>query len=105
MSARTAWPIPDGFDVRLASVIPATFGTADDSLFEFGHLEVGETVLVHAGASGVGVAAIQLAKRTGAAVIATASSDERLERLRPLGLDHGINYRNPGHRRPAASCA
>src|ERR1019366_2043510 len=45
------------------------------------------------GGSGVGVAAIQLAKRAGATVLATASSDARLERLKPLGLDHGINYR------------
>jgi NADPH2:quinone reductase len=91
--ARSAWPIPDGFDVKLASVIPVTFGTADDCLFEFGHLKAGETVLVQAGASGVGVAAIQLAKRAGARVLATASSDERLEALKPLGLDVGINYR------------
>jgi NADPH2:quinone reductase len=69
------------------------FGTAHDCLFEFGHLKSGETVLVQAGASGVGVAAIQLAKRAGARVLATASSDERLERLKPLGLDHGINYK------------
>ena len=90
--ARTAWPIPDGFDPRLASVIPVAFGTADDCLFEFGRLKAGETVLVQAGASGVGLAAIQLAKRAGAIVLATASSDERLERLKPYGLDHGINY-------------
>ncbi len=91
--ARNAWPIPEGFDSRLASVIPVTFGTAHECLFEAGRLKAGETVLVQAGASGVGVAAIQLAKRAGARVIATASSDERLERLRPLGLDHGVNYR------------
>jgi NADPH2:quinone reductase len=91
--ARNAWPVPKGFDVKLASVIPVTFGTADDCLFEYGHLKAGETVLVQAGASGVGVAAIQLAKRAGATVLATASSDERLERLKPLGLDYGINYR------------
>ncbi len=91
--ARNAWPVPKGFDVKLASVIPVTFGTADDCLFEYGRLKAGETVLVQAGASGVGVAAIQLAKRAGATVLATASSDERLERLKPLGLDHGINYR------------
>jgi NADPH2:quinone reductase len=92
VSARTAWPIPDGYDPRLASVIPVTFGTADDCLFEFGRLKAGETVLVQAGASGVGVAAIQLAKRAGARVLATASSDERLDRLKAFGLDHGINY-------------
>src|SRR5215468_9631198 len=91
--ARNAWPVPPGFDIKLASAIPVPFGTADDCLFEFGHLKAGETVLVQAGASGVGVAAIQLAKRAGATVLATASSDERLERLKPLGLDHGINYR------------
>ena len=91
--ARSAWPVPDGFDIKLAAAIPVPWGTADDCLFEYGRLKAGETVLVQAGASGVGVAAIQLAKRAGATVIATASSDERLERLKPLGLDHGINYR------------
>ena len=91
--ARSCWVVPDGFDVKLAAPIPVTFGTADECLFEFGRLKSGETVLVQAGASGVGVAAIQLAKRAGATVLATASSDERLEALKPLGLDHGINYR------------
>jgi NADPH2:quinone reductase len=91
--ARSAWVIPDGFDTKAASVIPVTFGTADECLFEFGRLARGETVMIQAGASGVGVAAIQLAKRVGATVLATASSDERLERLRPYGLDHGINHR------------
>jgi hypothetical protein len=91
--ARNCWPIPDGFDVQKAAAIPVTFGTAHDCLFEFGRLKAGETVLVQAGASGVGVAAIQLAKRGGAGLIlATASSDERLEKLKRLGLDHGINY-------------
>lgn len=91
--ARNCWPIPDGLDSLRASVIPVTFGTAHDCLFEFGRLQAGETVLVQAGASGVGVAAIQLARRAGAGLIlATASSTERLERLRPLGLDHGVNY-------------
>jgi NADPH2:quinone reductase len=78
--------------VKLAAVIPVTFGTAHDCLFEFGHLKKGQTALIQAGASGVGVAAIQLAKRAGARVLATASSDERLEKLKALGLDHGINY-------------
>jgi NADPH:quinone reductase len=93
VAARTAWKIPKGCDVKLAAVVPVPFGTAHDCLFEFGHLKSGETVLVQAGASGVGVAAIQLAKRAGARVLATASSDDRLERLKPLGLDNGINYR------------
>jgi len=90
--ARNCWPVPEGFDPRLAAVIPVAFGTAHDCLFEFGRLKAGETVLVQAGASGVGLGAIQLAKRAGATVLATASSDERLERLKAYGLDHGINY-------------
>jgi NADPH2:quinone reductase len=92
--ARNAWPVPAGCDIKIAAAIPVPFGTAHDCLFEFGRLKAGETVLVQAGASGVGVAAIQLAKRAGARVLATASSDARLERLKPLGLDHGINYAN-----------
>ena len=76
-----------------AACVPVPFGTADDCLFEFGHLVSGETALVHAGAGGVGIAAIQLAKRAGARVLATASNDDKLERLKELGLDEGINYR------------
>jgi NADPH2:quinone reductase len=90
--AQVTWPIPDGADVVAAGCVPVAFGTADDCLFEFGHLQAGETVLIQAGAGGVGLAAIQLAKRAGATVLATASSDDRLEHLRPFGLDHGINY-------------
>ncbi|WP_068876223.1 MULTISPECIES: zinc-binding alcohol dehydrogenase family protein [unclassified Phenylobacterium] len=92
--AITAWKVPDGLSTREAAVIPVTFGTADDCLFEFGRMKKGEVVLVQAGASGVGVAAIQLAARAGASmVLATASSDERLERLKAYGLTHGINYK------------
>jgi NADPH2:quinone reductase len=87
------WSLPDGLETIEGACVPIAFGTADDCLFEFGHLEPGETVLVQAGASGVGLAAIQLAKRRGATVLATASSDERLARLAEFGLDHGINYR------------
>ena len=50
--------------------------------------------MIHAGAGGVGMAAIQLAKRAGATVLATASSEDKLARLKALGLDHGINYRD-----------
>ncbi len=87
------WVVPDGLDIKAAACVPIAFATADDCLFEFGRLQRGETVLVQAGASGVGLAAIQLAKRAGATVLATASSDERLARLGEFGLDHGINYR------------
>ena len=91
--AAATWPIPAGVDLKSAACVPIAVGTADDCLFEFGRLREGESVLVQAGAGGVGMAAIQLAKRVGATVIATASSDEKLARLKEFGLDHGINYR------------
>ena len=89
----TAWPVPKGMDIRVAAAVPIAFGTADNCLFEYGKLQQGNVALIQAGASGVGIAAIQLAKRAGALVIATASSDERLERLKEFGLDHGINHK------------
>ena len=88
----STWVVPDGLDMVEAACVPIAFGTADDCLFEFGRLQQGETVLVQAGASGVGLAAIQLAKRAGATVLATASKDDKLERLAELGVDHGVNY-------------
>lgn len=91
--AGSTWVVPEGMDLVTAACIPIAFGTADDCLFEFGRLVAGETVLIQAGGGGVGIAAIQLAKRAGATVLATASSPEKLARLRPLGLDHGIDYR------------
>lgn len=87
------WVLPDDADLVQGACVPIAFGTADDCLFEFGELQAGQSVLVQAGASGVGIAAIQLAKRAGATVLATASNDTKLERLRDFGLDHGINYR------------
>ena len=87
-----AWMIPEGLAMEEAACVPVAFGTADDCLFEFGNLAGGETVLIHAGGGGVGVAAIQLAKRAGARVFATASSEDKLTRLRDLGMDEGINY-------------
>jgi NADPH2:quinone reductase len=90
--AITSWPIPEGLDAARAACIPVAFGTAQECLFTAGHLEAGQTVLIQAGGGGVGMAAIQLAKQAGATVLSTASSDEKLERLRELGLDHGINY-------------
>lgn len=90
--AAVTWPVPDGADIIKVACVPVAFGTAHDCLFEFGRLEKGETVLIQAGAGGVGVAAIQLAKRAGATVIATASSLERLEPLSALGLDHAVDY-------------
>jgi len=92
-SLRTTYLVPDGLSLEEAAAVPIEFGTAADCLFEFGHLKAGETVLIQAGGGGVGLAAIQLAKRAGATVLATASSDEKLARLQEFGLDHGINYR------------
>jgi NADPH:quinone reductase len=91
--ATSAWMVPEGMDIKEAACVPIAFGTADDCLFEFGRLRAGESVLVQGGAGGVGLAAIQLAKRAGATVFATASTDDKLERLKQYGLDHGINYR------------
>jgi NADPH2:quinone reductase len=90
--AAMTWPIPAGLDAARAACVPVAFGTAYECLFTAGNLAEGQTVLIHAGAGGVGIAAIQLAKRAGATVISTASSDHKLDRLGPLGLDHGINY-------------
>jgi NADPH2:quinone reductase len=87
-----AWKVPDGVGLEEAACVPIAFGTAHDCLFEFGCLQPGEAALIHAGAGGVGIAAIQMAKRAGARVLATASSDDRLARLVDYGLDHGINY-------------
>jgi len=91
-SAATTWVIPEGADVVAAACVPVAFGTAHECLFTAGGLAEGQTVLIHAGGGGVGMAAIQLAKQAGATVISTASSDEKLERLKEFGLDHGINY-------------
>jgi NADPH2:quinone reductase len=92
--AAMTWLIPAGLDPARAACVPVAFGTAHECLFTAGELAEGQTVLIHAGAGGVGMAAIQLAKRAGATVIATASREEKLERLKALGLDHPINYAN-----------
>jgi NADPH2:quinone reductase len=91
-SAADTWVLPAGMDLDLAAAVPVAWGTAHECLFEFGQLTGGQTVLIHAGAGALGLAAIQLAKRAGATVIATASSDSKLARLRDYGLDIGINH-------------
>src|SRR3954451_13640209 len=90
--AMSTWPIPDGLDAAPAACVPVAYGTAQECLITAAGLQAGQTVLIHAGAGGVGMAAIQIAKQAGATVLSTASSDEKLERLKDLGLDHGINY-------------
>jgi len=92
VQAGATWLLPESLDFERGACVPIAVGTADDCLFEFGRLAAGETVLVQAGAGGVGMAAIQLAKKAGATVLATASSATKLERLHALGLDHGIDY-------------
>jgi NADPH:quinone reductase len=92
--ASSTWRVPDGCTLEHAACVPVSWGTAHDCLFEFGRLRAGETVLVQAGTSGVGIACVQLAKRAGARVLATSSSDEKLERLKAYGLDVGVNYRS-----------
>ena len=92
--ASSTWLVPDGVTFEQAACVPVAFGTAHDCIHEFGRTKAGETVLVQAGTSGVGIACVQFAKRAGATVIATSSSDEKLERLREYGMDHGVNYAN-----------
>lgn len=90
--AADTWLVPDGLDMDIAATVPVAFGTAHDCLFAFGKLEPGETVLIHAGAGALGLAAIQLASRAGARVLTTASDDAKLERLREFGASEVINY-------------
>ncbi|MCD1641964.1 zinc-binding dehydrogenase [Aurantimonas coralicida] len=93
LPARLLVPAPPGCDAIGAALAPVTFGTVEHMLFDNAKLEPGETILVHAGGSGIGSAAIQLAKRHGATVITTVGSDDKAERARALGADHVINYR------------
>ncbi|MGV0813414.1 zinc-binding alcohol dehydrogenase family protein [Mycolicibacterium boenickei] len=83
---------PDDLDPTIAATVPVAFGTADDALFEFGHLQRSQTVLIRGATGGVGIAAVQLAKASGAQVIATASTSERVQALRSLGADQIVDY-------------
>jgi putative PIG3 family NAD(P)H quinone oxidoreductase len=88
-----AMPLPNGFDYVAAAGIPEAFLTAWLELVTLGELKAGETVLIHAGASGVGTAAIQIVKALGAKAYITAGSDEKIQRCLKLGADLGINYK------------
>jgi len=88
----TVFALPDDVGSTAALAMLIQGATAWHLLRTSTHLAEGETVVVHAAAGGVGTIAVQLAKRAGATVLATASSPERLERLGGLGLDHGIDY-------------
>jgi NADPH:quinone reductase-like Zn-dependent oxidoreductase len=90
--ARAVFPLGDGsHDAAAAGQI--VFTTAWHMLMTRGELRAGETVVVNASGSGVGHAAVQIAKLGGATVIATAGSDEKLARSREEGADHVVNYR------------
>jgi alcohol dehydrogenase len=93
LPARLLVPAPPGVDTIGAAVCPVTFGTVEHMLFDNARLEPGETILVHAGGSGIGTAAIQLARRMGCTVITTVGSADKVEKAKALGADHVINYR------------
>jgi NADPH:quinone reductase-like Zn-dependent oxidoreductase len=85
-------PLPVEVSFETAACIPVVFSTAWNMVFERAQLQPGEWVLIHAGGSGVGSAAIQLAKMIGATIITTAGSDDKLAKARDLGANYGINY-------------
>lgn len=88
-----ALPIPDHWDYAYAAAIPEVFITAAERLFTNGDLKAQQTILIHAGGSGVGTAAIQLAKYAQARIFITAGSDEKVQRCLALGAEIGINYK------------
>src|SRR5439155_18030094 len=81
---------PESLTWEEAACVPIVFVVVHDALFVSGQLRAGETVLVTAASSDVGVATLRLAKYLGAKVIGTSRSAEKLERLKALGLDAGV---------------
>jgi tumor protein p53-inducible protein 3 len=92
VAAGNAMPIPEHLSFAQAAAIPEAFLTAHEALFSLGQLQAGERVLIHAAASGVGSAALQLAREAGAICIATAGSAEKLAFARRLGAAHALDY-------------
>ena len=92
LPARLVIPVPDGVSWRDAACAPIAFATVQHMLFDNAKLEAGESVLVHAGGSGIGTAAILMAKAIGCMVITTVGDDAKVEKARALGADHVINY-------------
>ena len=90
--AKRVKPRPEGIDPVIAAAIPVAYGTAHLGLHHRARLQKGETLLVHGASGGVGLAAVEVGKRMGATVIATASSAEKLEVAGAHGADHLINY-------------
>lgn len=89
--ANHTWIVPRSVDVASAAAVPISFGTAHHCLFAKGGLRSGETVLIQGASGGVGLAAVQLASRTGATVIAISSDERRLKIISSLGADHVID--------------
>ncbi len=87
-----ALPIPDHWSYEYASAVPKNFIAANETLFNQGNLKKGESVLIHAGGSGVGTASIQLAHYVGAKIFITAGSDEKIAKALEIGANTGINY-------------
>lgn len=85
--------LPETWTYAQGAAVPEVWLTAYVNLFLEGNLQAGETVLIHAGASGVGTAAIQLAQAVGARPLVTAGSAEKLERCRALGAELAVNYK------------
>lgn len=86
-------PLPAGMDFAEAATLPETVFTVWHNVFQRGTLKKGESFLVHGGAGGIGITAIQLAKAFGAQVFTTAGSDEKCEACLSLGADIAINYK------------
>jgi NADPH:quinone reductase len=95
MDKREAIAIPGGLSFEQAAAIPLTFMVVHDMLVEQGGLKAGDWLLVTGVSSGVGVAALQAAKALGAKVIGTSGSDEKLAKLKTLGLDVALRTRGP----------
>ena len=93
IDADLAMPIPENLSFEEAASIPEVFLTAYQALFWLGGVKEGQSVLIHAGASGVGTAAIQLAREAGARPMVTAGSENKLSSCRDLGASTAINYR------------
>ena len=93
VAASACLPIPDGLSVIEAAALPEVFMTVWHNVFERGTLKAGETLLVHGGTSGIGTAAIQLAKARHANVVVTVGNDQKREACLKLGATLAINYR------------
>src|SRR6202045_919745 len=94
IEARLVIPVPAGVSMRDAACAPIAYGTVQHMLFDNAKLQPGETILVHAGGSGIGTAAIKMAKAIGCTVITTVGDDAKAEKAKAIGADHVINYRN-----------